>query len=61
MPTKLTLFVATLTQAPEVDARRAKHERRAAYGLHVQLTREGYGGGCTQLTDFIREWRNGEG
>ena len=56
--TKLAPFVATLTQALEVDARRAKHERRTARALHVQLTSQGYDGGYTRLTDFIRQWRD---
>jgi transposase len=59
--TKLAPFVATLTQALEVDARRAKHERRTARALHVQLKAQGYDGGYTQLTDFIREWRDKQG
>ena len=48
--TKLAPFVATLTQALEVDARRTKHERRTARALHVQLTSQGYEGGYTRLT-----------
>ena len=59
--TKLAPFVATLTQALEVDARRAKHERRTARALHVQLAADGYSGGYTRLTDFIREWRDKQG
>jgi transposase len=59
--TKLAPFVAELTQALEVDARRAKHERRSARALHVQLTSQGYDGGYTRLTDFIRQWRDKQG
>jgi transposase len=59
--TKLAPFIATLTQALEVDARRAKYERRTARALHVQLTSQGYGGGYTRLTDFIRRWRDKQG
>jgi transposase len=59
--TKLAPFVATLTQALEVDARRAKHERRTARALHVELTSLGYDGGYTRLTDFIRRWREEQG
>ena len=59
--TKLAPFVAMLTQALEVDARRAKHERRTARALHVQLTGLGYDGGYTRLTDFIRHWRAKQG
>ncbi len=59
--TKLAPFIQTLTQALEVDARRAKHERRTARALHAQLAAEGYSGGYTRLTDFIREWRDKQG
>jgi transposase len=59
--TKLAPFVATLTQALEVDARRSKHERRTARALHVQLTSQGYDGGYTRLTDFVRQWRDKQG
>ena len=59
--TKLAPFVATLTQALEVDARRARHERRTARALHVQLAADGYSGGYTRQTDFIREWRAEQG
>jgi transposase len=59
--TKLAPFIATLTQALEVDARRAKHERRTARALHVELTSQGYDGGYTRLTDFIRSWRDKQG
>lgn len=48
--TKLAPFVAPLTQALEVDARRAKHERRTARALHVQLAADCYSGGYTRLT-----------
>ena len=58
MPTKLTPFMAALTQALEVDAQRARHERRTARALHAQLASEGYAGSYTRLTDFIREWRD---
>ena len=59
--TKLTPFVDTLTQALEVDAHRAKHERRTARALYVQLAALGYAGGYSRLTDFIRHWREKQG
>ena len=59
--TKLAPFIATLTQALEVDARRSKHERRTACALHVQPTSQGCDGGHAPLTDFIRQWRNKPG
>jgi len=43
------------------DARRAKHERRTARALHAELKTQGYRGGYSRLTDFIRAWRQGEG
>src|SRR5258706_13468520 len=61
VPTKLTPFEATLTpfeatptQALEVDAHRAKHERRTARALHVQLRAEGYDDGLTQRSASAR-------
>jgi transposase len=61
VPKKLTPFVAVLTKALEIDAHRPKRERRTARALHAQLKAEGYGGGYTRLTDFIRDWRQAEG
>ena len=55
--TKLTPFAAALTKALETDAHRPKRERRTARALHAQLKAEGYAGGYTRLTDFIRDWR----
>jgi hypothetical protein len=59
--TKLAPFIATLTQGLEVDARRAKHERRTLRALHVQLASQGYDGRYTRLIDFIRQWRDKQG
>ena len=59
--TKLAPFVDTLVRALESDARRAKHERRTGRALHAQIKSEGYTGGYTRLTDFIREWRAEQG
>ncbi len=59
--TKLAPFIDALVQALEVDARRARHERRTARALHAELASAGYDGGYTQLTDFIREWRAEQG
>ena len=60
-PNKLTPFVEAVTQALKADARRPRHERRTAKALFAQIKAEGYGGGYTRLTDFIRSWRQGEG
>ena len=60
-PGKLAPFVATLKQALKADAHRPRHERRMARALLVQLQAQGYSGGYSRLTDFIRTWRLGEG
>jgi transposase len=60
-PGKLAPFVATLTQALKADAHRPRHERRTARALLMQLQAQGYDGGYSRLTDFIRAWRQGEG
>ena len=60
-PTKLTPFHEALVLALKADARRPKHERRTALALHEELKAAGYAGGYSRLTDFIREWRQGEG
>jgi transposase len=60
-PCKLTPFVEMVKQALLADARRPKQERRTAKALHAELKAAGYGGGYTRLTDFIRDWRAGEG
>jgi transposase len=60
-PNKLSAFEETLKQALTADARRPKHERRTARALHAQIKTEGYTGGYSAVTDFIRAWRQGEG
>ena len=61
VPTKLLAFVESLVQSLEADARRAPHERRTARALHTQLKLQGYEGGYSRLTDFIRAWRQRAG
>jgi len=60
-PGKLAVFHATLEQALKVDAHRAKQNRRTAKALFAQIKTDGYEGGYSQLTAFIREWRGKEG
>jgi len=60
-PTKLGAFEATLVQALQADARRPKHARRTARTLFAQLQAQGYRGGYSRLTDFIRDWRQRQG
>ena len=61
VPTKLTPFVEAVQQALLADARRPKKERRTAKALHAQLVAQGYEGGYTRLTDYIRQWRAEQG
>jgi transposase len=42
----------------EADARRPKRDRRTALMLFEALKNEGFTGGHTIVTDFIRRWRN---
>jgi len=58
---KLSAFHEGLIQALRVDARRPKHERRTARALHAEIKAQGYLGGYSRLTDFLRAWRQGEG
>ncbi len=46
-----------------IGGRRAPRQARAQNrrALHVQLTSQGYDGGYTRLTDFIRRWRDKQG
>ena len=60
-PGKLTAFHEVLKQALKVDAHRPKHERRTARALYSELKSTGYEGGYSRVTDFIRQWRQGEG
>jgi len=61
VPTKLAPFVEAVQQALLADARRPKKERRTAKALHAQIALDGYGGGYSRLTDYIREWRVSQG
>lgn len=58
---KLTAFHELLEQALKVDAHRSKQNRRTAKALFAQIKLEGYTGGYSRVTDFIRAWRGREG
>ncbi len=60
-PTKLTPFHDRLRQALKVDAHRPKRERRTALALFEAIKSDGYDGGYSRVTDFVRAWRLGEG
>ena len=54
---KLTPFVAVLEQALHTDAHRAKQARRSGKALFAQIQAQGYRGGYSAVTDFLRSWR----
>lgn len=59
--TKLAPYHAHVEAALAADSRRPKRERRTAKALLAEIRALGYQGGYTRLTDFIRQWRAGEG
>ena len=59
--TKLSEFEGTLVQALKADLHRPKNARRTARALFAQLQAQGYRGGYSRLTDFIRNWREQQG
>jgi len=61
MPGKLTAFHESLEQALKADSLRHKQNRRTAKDLYAQIQLDGYQGGYTRVTDFIRAWREREG
>ena len=58
---KLTAFHETLKQALHADAHRTKQNRRTGKALFEKIKVDGYTGGYSQLTAFIRQWRGSEG
>jgi hypothetical protein len=59
--TKLSDYKETLFMALKFDAHRDKDGRRTARALFVQIRAQGYRGGCSAVTDFIRAWRSDSG
>jgi hypothetical protein len=55
---KLTPFEPKLLFALEADAHHPKKDRRTVLMLFTAIKKEGYSGGYTMVTDFIRKWRN---
>ena len=56
---KLTPFIPALLLALDVDSRRPKRDRRTALMLFEAIKKDGYTGGYSILTDYVRNWRNG--
>lgn len=61
IPCKLTAFHEALEQALKADSHRIKQNRRTAKDLFEQIQVDGYQGGYSRVTDFVREWRGHEG
>ena len=54
---KLTDYEATLSQALTADSHRPKQGRRTGRALFAQIQAQGYRGGYSAVTDFIRTYR----
>ncbi len=59
--TKLSGYEDTVVAALKADAHRPKEHRRTARALFAQIQAQGYQGGYTALTNFIRVWREQSG
>src|SRR3989338_4442330 len=60
-PVKLGSFHAALEQSLKADSHRPKQNRRTAKDLFAQIKEDGYTGGYSQVTAFIRDWGANEG
>jgi transposase len=58
---KLSAYEATLVRCLTADALRPKDARRTGKALFEQIQAQGYTGGYSRVTDFIRAWRAGLG
>ena len=54
---KISSFEPVLLQALKADQLRHKDSRRTGRALFVQITAQGYRGGYSGVTDFVRAWR----
>ena len=59
--TKLERYHEVLKLALKADARRPAKSRRTAKALFEEIRAAGYTGCYSRVTDFIREWRAGDG
>jgi len=60
-PGKLTPHSEFLQTALKADSLRPKKHRRSARALFAQSQEQGYSGGYSRVTDFVRDWHAGEG
>ena len=58
---KLTAFEETLDQSLKADSHRPKHGRRTGRALFKQIQSQGYRGGYSMVTNFIRAWHEKAG
>ena len=56
-PGKLSAYKEVLVQALQTDAHRPRRDRRTALALYQAIKAQGYDGGYTAVTDFVRSWR----
>jgi transposase len=54
---KLSAYEPTLDQALTTDSHRPKQGRRSGRALFAQIRAQGYRGGYSAVTDYIRRWR----
>ena len=59
--TKMAPFAVQLTKALEIDARRPRRDRRTALKLFAELKGDGFTGGYSRVTEFVRRWRQSVG
>ncbi len=60
-PGKLGEFKEELVRALKADAHRPRRNRRTALALFHTIKTNGYAGGYTAVTDFIRGWHDSSG
>jgi transposase len=60
-PGKLAPYIDFLNKALKADSLRPKKNRRNAKSLFGQITEQGYSGCYSRVTDFVRDWHEGEG
>ena len=58
---KISAFKDVLEQSLQADAHRPKKGRRTARALLTQIQAQGYRGGYSAVTDFVRRWREQSG
>ena len=58
---KLSAFKETLELLLKADAHRPRQGRRTAKALFTQIQAQGYRGGYSAVTDFVRSWREESG